>query len=515
MKKVMIPLLVTALVLTLFHPVVSAEETDTEVYEEENREGNYDEAGYTEENRDMTESFAEEAEPPAPEEIPCAVYLGVKDYGTPSVNSATKENFEYIFFIDGEERTFLMDNGDPSHDSLWTYDIQNKLREGYLYRMTVQGSTVIAASPIEDGDDNVVCGIIGRVATKTLQIDSKVHKMASFCKAWRITWRAGKSTVEEDVPTPGRTVRAIVTSKGTVTSMFMTPVSMSVIYPVKNTPGLRTLKNFLATAFQPVGTTLYMFGGGWNWQDTGSGDLVTSIGVPQSWIDFFQAQTINYTFKSQDYASGDLPENQDPPHSYYPYYGFNEYNYAGVDCSAYIAWTVYNTINTESGEQGYLTNSRNMANSFALNGWGTITKEVKKPKKGESGDFLPGDVFSIDGHVWICIGTMTDGSLLILHSTPSLSYTSMPGGGPQLGAIGNSQKCDAYLIADRYMKTYFPAWSRRYPTTLKKYDVMTNVEGENTGKFSWDLTEEGILTDPDGYADMSPEEILADLFGEN
>ncbi len=506
------------LILTASGQAVLADETAGYTEESAEHADEYQEEpadGAEDPGTDSAAENPEEAPPAEPEDIPCAVYLGVKDYGTSPVNAKTKENFEYVFFVDGEKRTYLMDNGDPSHDSTWTYDIQNRLREGYLYRMTVRDHTVIDASPIEDGDDGVVCGIIGRVASKSLQINSKVRRVASFCRTWRITWRAGGATVEEDVPTPGKTVRAIVTAKGTVTSMYLTPVSTNVVYPVRNTPGLATLKNFLATAFRPVGTTLYMFGGGWNWQDTGSGSLVTQIGVPQSWIDFFQAQTINYTFKSHDYASGDLPENQDPEHSYYPYYGFNEYNYAGVDCSAYIAWVVYNTINTESGGEGFLTNSRNMANSFASRGWGTITSEVKKPKKRADSEFLPGDIFSIDGHVWICIGTMDDGSLVILHSTPSLSYTSMPGGGPQIGAIGPSEKCQAYQIADRYMKTYYPAWSRRYPTTLKSYDVMTNVEGENTGKFSWDLSGEGILTDPDGYASMTVEEILADLFNEN
>ena len=37
--------------------------------------------------------------------------------------------------------------------------------------------------------------------------------------------------------------------------------------PVSGTPGVLTVRNFLATAMEPVGTTLYMFGGGWNWQD--------------------------------------------------------------------------------------------------------------------------------------------------------------------------------------------------------------------------------------------------------
>ncbi len=34
--------------------------------------------------------------------------------------------------------------------------------------------------------------------------------------------------------------------------------------PVRGTPGVRTVRNLLATAMEPVGTTLYMYGGGWD-----------------------------------------------------------------------------------------------------------------------------------------------------------------------------------------------------------------------------------------------------------
>lgn len=449
------------------------------------------------------------------ESIGCAVYLGVKDYGESSVNSKTKENFEYNFFVDGTVKTWLVDNGEPSDDSTWTYDIQNKLEEGRLYRLEVNDSTVTSAELIASDDDRVVCGIIGRVASKSIAINSKVYRIASGTKTWRVAWRAGGAKVEEDVAISGKTVRAVLNSKGRITAMYLMPVAKSVLQPVKYTPGRKTLKNFLAAAMQPVGTTLYVFGGGWNWQDTGAGTRIRQIGVPDSWIEFFQAQNIYYTFKSQDYADGDNPENMDPKNSYYPYYGFNEYAYAGVDCSAYIAWALYNTINKKNGNEAYLTNSRRFANSLAERKWGTITNEVKKPENRAESEYLPGDIFSIDGHVWICIGTMDDGSLVILHSTPSLSYASMPGGGPQIGAIGDSLNCDAYKLASRYMQTYYPDWSRRYPVALKDYETMTNVEGEDTGKFSWDLSGKGLLKDPDGYVKMTAEEILADLFGEN
>ena len=36
-------------------------------------------------------------------------------------------------------------------------------------------------------------------------------------------------------------------------------------------PGERTLFSLLCAAMQPLGTTLYVYGGGWNLDDTGAG----------------------------------------------------------------------------------------------------------------------------------------------------------------------------------------------------------------------------------------------------
>ena len=442
-----------------------------------------------------------------------AVYLGVKDYGSSAVNKDTKPDFEYNFFVDGENVTYLVDNGSPDDDSLWSYDIQNTLQEGSLYEITVNEGVVTEADNLED-DEDLVKGTIGALTDKTVVIGTKSYALGSKSKTWRINREAGGASVEAAEAASGETVWATLNSNGTVTALYLTDISVNVVYPVSGTPGRKTLKNFLSTALMPVGTTLYMFGGGWNWQDTGTSRFVCEIGVPESWISFFQSQDMNYTFKSQDYASGDLMENADPANSYYPYYGWNEYNYAGVDCSAYIAWTTYNTINKKSGKSGYLTNSKRIASSYAGRSWGTLSTDFNKPKNSRSSDFKPGDIISIDGHAWITLGTCSDGSILILHSSPTLSYTNEPGGGPQISAIGDSEDCKAFKLAEEYMTKYYPEWSSRYPVVLRDYETMTNIEAEGTGKFSWDVSGDGVLTDPDGYQEMSGEEVLADLFGE-
>ena len=278
---------------------------------------------------------------------------------------------------------------------------------------------------------------------------------------------------------------------------------------ISGVPGKKTLKNFISTAFMPVGTTLYVFGGGWDWQDTGSSIQSRTIGVSEDWVRFFNEQDENYTFRDKD----DDDAKKDPPNSYYPYGGYNEYYYAGLDCSGYVAWTVYNILNTESGGEGYVTKSTNMAKSIADMGYGEKTADFEKPVNGSDPDFRPGDIFSTSGHVWISLGTCADGSILILHSTPAPSRTGQPGGGVELSAIGDSEECNAYKLADKYMSEYYPEWYARYPIILKDYDKLTKTTDENAGKFSWVVTgENGGLTDPEGYRNMTPEEVLEDLF---
>lgn len=107
--------------------------------------------------------------------------------------------------------------------------------------------------------------------------------------------------------------------------------------PVSGTPGKKTLKNFLATAMEPVGTALYVYGGTWDWQDVNSSNQSMTIGLSQSWIDFFQSQDKTYHYK-----------NPNPAESYYPHNAWNQYYYAGIDCSGYVGWSVYNLMNTEN-----------------------------------------------------------------------------------------------------------------------------------------------------------------------
>ena len=130
----------------------------------------------------------------------------------------------------------------------------------------------------------------------------------------------------------------------------------------------------------------------------------------------------------------------------------------------------------------------------------------------------------MSGHVWTVLGVCGDGSIVFLHSTPSDSKAGQGGGGVQLSALNpnsdDDKNCEAYKLVTKYMTKYYPEWSTRYDAVLRSYDSYATPASGSTfkvtwsGNFSWNLDGTG-LTDPDGYANMSAAEILADLFGEN
>ena len=420
------------------------------------------------------------------------VYLGVKDYGT--VEADSKPDFVHRFYTNGEEVQYTIASSDNK------YAVQNKLQEGYVYDLSTQGSVVtdanLAAAKAE--------GKIESATASSVTVGGKTYDIANVYEITNNT--AGKATVTAKTAadlTAGATVKVYGDTA------FLTFVAEDYTAPVSGTPGKRTLKNYLQTAMNPVGTALYVYGGSWDWQDVNSSNQALTIGLPQSWIDFFQQQDANYTYKN----------SADPAHSYYPRNSWNQYYYAGVDCSAYIGWTVYNVMHTESTtndlSDGYVMSAVKMAKTFAEKGWGTWTRDIKS--------FKPGDIFSMSGHVWTVLGVCDDGSIVFLHSTPSDSKAGQGGGGVQLSALNpnsdDDKNCEAYKLVTKYMTKYYPEWSDRYDAVLRSYDSYatpaTGTEYKETwsGNFSWNLDSSG-LTDPDGYADMSAAEILADLFGD-
>ena len=437
-----------------------------------------------------------------------AVYVGVKDYAT--ADGSNKDNFKYRFFVDGQEKIFTIKNDD-------VYSIQNQLQNGYIYNIVTEGTVVTDVELLDKGSDKVVMGTVTAIGEGTITVGGEEIAVDGL-PVWEI---------ESPTPASGAVITASElavgdTVKVTKNAVYKAFIAEDYTAPVNGTPGQTTLRNFLETALTPVGTALYVYGGSWDWQDDVSSNQAMTIGIPQSWIDFFQSQDASYTYSAKDETGED-----DLANSYY-WRGYNEYYWAGVDCSAYVGWVIYNTMNTKSAtvseSKGYVGSATGQAKRFAGEGWGTMDmgevlmdETTGKPWVDEDGDgrrvynnseFKVGDIFSMNGHVWICLGTCEDGSIVFTHSTPSEN----DGAGIQISAIGPNKECEAYKLASYYMEKFYPQWGERYDALLKSFDSYTKVYYNTAGKFSWTLDGTGALTDPDGFADMKPAQILSQVF---
>lgn len=247
--------------------------------------------------------------------------------------------------------------------------------------------------------------------------------------------------------------------------------------------GYRTIKGMIANAMKPMGYTLYIWGGG---HDAWSGGDAVRFGVNPHWKTFFDSQGSDYTYTK-------YREDEDGGY----YYGY------GLDCSGYVGWTVYNTVYKKSGQNSCTSTSGGTGELYADRGWGSYKKGFSSPS------FRPGDVVGYDGHVWMILGKCSDGSYVILHSSPQgvkLSGTVTPSTG--------SSNSKAVRLANQYMDKYFSAFPDKFPNDGL---VCGNTYLKDSGstklyRFRWSLSSSGVMDDPDGYVNMSAEEILEDLF---
>ena len=458
---------------------------------------------------------AEEKDPPAagPKTYE-AVYVGVKDFVTLNTKTTAEDDFIHLFYVDGNVKEYDIEGGDP-------YVIENQLRGGYIYNITVKNNKVIDVEEAEV--ETGVAGDFDLTGKKLYEIESPLQ--ASGAVVNKVDSIAADATVKV---TKKNAYQAFVAEEYTV------PLAVQAV------PGEVTLKNFLATALTPVGTALYVYGGAWDWQDDTSSNQSMTIGIPQEWIDTFQSQDTTYHYKKKD-ASGSYADS-----FYTSNRGWNQYYWAGVDCSAYVGWATWNILNTENGvkgeDEGYVMSSTNMASNYADYGWGTYDKgeyvlnadgSIYADGDGDShrifdvADFKVGDIFSDNGHVWIVLGVCEDGSMVFMHSTPSTSKDGLgEGGGIQISALDLEGRENSFAaqLADHYMSTYYPEWSERYAAVTKGESYInvydTGVPGTDgfkarkAGRFTWNL-ESGIMADPDDFASKTPTEILGILYNDS
>jgi len=239
--------------------------------------------------------------------------------------------------------------------------------------------------------------------------------------------------------------------------------------------GVKSIKNFIKTAFEPLGNVMYIYGGGWNEADTGAGKEAMTLGLSQSWIDFSKKQNASYNSSNYDYK-----KNVSVIHN-------------GLDCSGYVGWIIYNVMNDG---KGYVTYSYKMDDMLAAAGYGKIYKRNTYTER------RPGDIMASGcndcKHIYVCLGQCGDGSVLLLHSSPpgvQLTGTYTPQG---------NKNSEAIKLANEYMQKYYPEWHKKYPDSSRNTSYITHYD-----KFEW-----SVLSDAEGYRNMTPSQVLKDIFGE-
>ena len=231
--------------------------------------------------------------------------------------------------------------------------------------------------------------------------------------------------------------------------------------------GAATLRTFLKTALLPCGHTLYVWGGGWNEEDTGAGEDALTIGESPRWRSFFEENASGYDYTEHRFSHGD-----------------------GLDCSGYIGWVLYNTMEY-SRPEGYVMKSTSVAQTLSAMGLGSCITH------GGTDICRPGDIVSMEGHVYISLGTCEDGSIVLLHSSPQagvqISGTCVPGSSVEKGL--------AWAIADAAMQRHYPQCHALFGTKLCGVLYFTGQI------FRWDY-KSGPLSDPEGLSGLAPAELL-------
>ena len=229
-----------------------------------------------------------------------------------------------------------------------------------------------------------------------------------------------------------------------------------------------SILDFLEIAAAPVGSTMYVWGGGWNEADTGAGIEAVTLGLSERWAAFAKEQDSGYNYKDHRYQIHD-----------------------GLDCSGYVGWAVYNVMETENGGKGYVSSSTGMAQALADRGLGEYISREDMDR------WLPGDIMSMKGHVWISLGMCGDGSVLLLHSSP-------PGVIFCGTALADGSDSQAVKLAQTIMSTHYPDWYAHYPDCSRPASYL-----EKSSAMRWNTN---VLADKEGIRQMSAEQVVNLLF---
>ena len=236
-------------------------------------------------------------------------------------------------------------------------------------------------------------------------------------------------------------------------------------------PAVGTIKGLLQNAMVPVGSTMYVYGGGWDKDATRKGPS------PQ-WKKFYEKQNSSYDYNTTRYQS----EN-------------------GLDCSGFVGWSVYNALNKVSGKSSCTVTSTAMVSNYASRGWGSKI-DRSKVKDYRAGDVM-GSTCGCHNHVYLVIGQCADGSVVFVHSSPKgvqINGTTTPSG---------SYSSKAISLANSYMKKYFPEWNKKFGNSSGPQYYLSHFS-----QMRWDISGNKAMRDPEGYTKKSAEQVLKDLFEE-
>lgn len=225
-----------------------------------------------------------------------------------------------------------------------------------------------------------------------------------------------------------------------------------------------TLLKFISTALIPVGHTMYVYGGGWDESDTKGGINSVTIGEAEIWKTFFSLQTSAYDYKKYLHCIT-----------------------LGLDCTGYIGWCIYNLLNNESGGKPFVYPSAVLGYRLMEAGLGSVLKNNDCHRAG--------DIFFSPKHhhAYISLGKCSDGSVVLLHSSPP---------GVMLSGTSINSRCEseAQRIATYFMHKNFPHWSIKFPHSNRPESYLTD--------YLCFRFYDNIVRDPDNIASLTPFEIL-------
>ncbi|MEE1354793.1 MAG: hypothetical protein UHB90_03630 [Absicoccus porci] len=237
----------------------------------------------------------------------------------------------------------------------------------------------------------------------------------------------------------------------------------------KTTTYTPTLKHFLKTSIKPVGQTMYVWGGGWNKADTAAGKEARQMGLSPRWKAFYQKQNANYDVSQTAYQIHD-----------------------GLDCSGFVGWVTYNTMETKDGQPGYVKESGKQIQWFAKKGFGKVIQADAITT------YHPGDLMANQDHIFIVLGQYKDGSLLIVHaSVPGVQIS----GTPDINGNINSL---AIQKATALMEKHYPEWCAKYPNHMVDYSYLTDYD-----QFVWNTK---TFKDAKKIQKMKPSQILSFIY---